>query len=66
MKRIRAKDDPQLSLDLASSLSRESKSVSGGHGGNVVALRKFAERKQNSAKSSALRKVLEHAESLSW
>lgn len=66
MKRTRAKDDQQLSLDLASSLSRESKSMSGGHGGKVVALRDFADKKQNSAKSSALRKVLEHAKSLSW
>lgn len=66
MKRMHARDDQQLSLDLTSSLSRESKSMSGGSGGKVVALKDFADKKQSSVKPSALRKVLDHAKSLSW
>lgn len=64
MKRTRAKPDQQLSLDLVSTRSGESKSRSSG--GGVVLLKTFAEKKQNSTKVSALRKVLEHAKSLSW
>lgn len=63
---MRAKDDSQLSLDLASVLSRESKPTSGGRKASVTVLKSIADKKQNSAKLSALRKVLEHAKSLSW
>lgn len=63
---MRAKDDPQLSLELASVLSRESKPTSGERKASVTLLKSFADRKVNSAKLSALRKVLEHARSLSW
>lgn len=63
---MRAKDDPQLKLDLASVRSRESKPTSGERKASVTVLKTFADKKQHSAKLSALRKVLEHAKSLSW
>lgn len=67
MKRKRARDhQQQLSLDLASLRSQEPKSMPAGRAGKVVALKDFANKKQNSTKTLALRKVLDHARSLSW
>lgn len=66
LKRMRAKDNPQLNLDLASDLSSERKPTLGGQKASVTVLKSFTDKKQNASKLFALRKILEHARSLSW
>ena len=65
MTRNRQQPDRQLSFDLSLFTSSRSQE-SGSKKGRVVSFHSFVGKKQNLEKLSVLRKVLEHAKSLSW